>query len=129
MFLYERMADGSYMIVGVKEEYRSRKSLTVPLGYDTYKVSAIGRGALSDSLATELILTEDTNVRMFVNGAFEGASSLSRLVIYYPHEADIMPPVDFVGTASGFKVFIPEDSAYAQGYFWSERGLTFETIK
>ena len=129
MFTYTKLSDGSYMITGVKEEYRAQTELTVPLGYDTYKVTAIGKGAFSASSVQKLILTADTNITMFANGSFEGASNLSELWIYYPHEEKIMPPVDFIGTASGFKVYVPEGSTYKLGYYWSERGLTFEYIK
>ena len=127
-FEYARLADGSYMIIGVKDEYKGEKTLTVPLGYDTYKVTQIGAGAFSGTSLEALILTEDTNVRHFMNGAFLGASSLNALYIYYPTEQDITPPADFVGVASSFKVYIPEGSAYTTGYYWSERGLDFEYV-
>lgn len=127
-FTYEKTANGSYMITGVKEEYRTEKTLTVPLGYEGYKVSQIGYGAFSGTSLETLILTEDTNMRFFSNGAFSGASKLKSLYIYYPVEEDIAPPADFVGVASGFTVYIPEGSDYRNGYYWSERGLTFEYI-
>jgi len=127
-FEYEKMSNGAYMIVGIKDEYLSEKTLTVPLGYEGYKVMAIGSGAFSGSSLEKLIITEDTNIRQFLNGAFLGAGALREMYIYYPTEEDISPPADFVGTADGFKVFIPFGSNYASGYFWSERNLTFEYI-
>ena len=127
-FEYAKMENGAYMIVGVKEEYLKRDSLTVPLGYDGYKVMAIGPRFLEGSSVTTLILTERTNIRHFATGAFIGAASLKDMYIYYPAEEDIMPPADFVGTSLEFKVYIPENSGYKSGYFWSERGLKFEYI-
>ena len=127
-FEYEKMANGAYMIVGVKEQYRNEKTLTVPLGYNGYKVMVIGPSAFSDSSVERLILTEDTSVRQFANGAFLGAGSLSEMYIYYPEESDISPPLDFIGTKADFKVYVPLGSNYMSGYFWSERNLTFEYI-
>ena len=127
-FKYEKMANGAYMISGVADEYLSEKTLTVPLGYDGYKVLAIGPGAFRNSSVEKLIITEDTSLRHFANGSFSGAGALKEMYIYYPTEEDISPPLDFVGTADGFKVFIPLGSGYANGYFWSERNLTFEYI-
>ena len=128
IFKYEKMANGAYMIVGVADKYLSEKTLTIPLGYDGYKVLAIGPSAFAGSSAERLIITEDTNIRHFANGAFLGAKNLKEMYIYYPTEEDISPPLDFVGVAQDFKVFIPLGSGYTNGYFWSERNLTFEYI-
>ncbi|MBO5879649.1 MAG: hypothetical protein J6Q68_03775 [Clostridia bacterium] len=128
-FTYEKLTDGSYMITGILPEYKNMTELTLPLGYDTYKVSAIGKSAFSGSSLKKLVIPENTNINFIANGAFLGASSLSEMWIYYPHEEKIMPPVDFVGTASDFVVYVPEGSTYSLGYYWSERGLKFEFIK
>ena len=127
-FRYEKMASGAYMIVGVAEEYLTEKTLTVPLGYNGYKVAAIGARAFLGSSVERLILTQDTNIRHFANGAFLDAENLSSMWIYYPEEEDIVPPLDFVGTDTDFKVFIPANSNYKNGYFWGKRGLSFEYI-
>ena len=74
-------------------------------------------------------MTEDTNIRVFENGSFDGAGLLSELWIYYPTEEDIIPPANFNGTAADFKVFVPEDSEYDIGYSWGQKGLKFEKIK
>ena len=128
-FKYEKMSNGAYVIVGVKEEYLSERTLTVPLGYEGYKVVAIGKGALRGSSAETLIVTDDTNVRIFENGAFSGAGSLKQLYMYYPECADINPPDDFTGTADGFRVHIPAKSGYeTDAYGWGDLGLRFEYI-
>ena len=116
------------MIIGVKSECKNASKLTVPLGYDGYKVTAIAGGAFVGSSVVSLTLTEDTNVRQLMNECFRGASSLCELWIYYPTESEILPPADFSGVAGGFKVYIPKDSDYPTGYYWSERGLTFVRI-
>lgn len=128
-FIYEALEDGFYAIVGVKEEYRTQKTLTVPRGYNGKKVSAIGPCAFVDCSVERLILTEDTNIRVFETGAFDGAYTLRELWIYYPTEEDITPPSNFDGTAPDFKVFVPEGSIYDIGYSWGEKGLDFEKIK
>ncbi len=128
-FIYEPLSNGAYMIVGVKDEYKNEKSLTLPRAYNTYKVTQIGASAFAGTALEELIIPSDTSLRYIMNGAFLGAGNLKSLVIHYENEADIKPPDDFVGVASGFKVYVPEGSDYSTGYFWSERGLTFVTIQ
>ena len=127
-FLYEKKENGSYKIVGVSPSHRADKTLTVPLGYNGYKVTEIGAGAFSDCSVEKLIITEDTNITYFERGAFSRASQLSSLYIYYPHEEDILPPPDFNGTKDSFKVYVPSGSAYKNGYYWSQCGVRFEYI-
>lgn len=127
-FIYEKKANGSYKIVGVAPSHLSDTELTVPLGYNGYKVTEIGRGAFLDSAVRRLTVSADTNLTFFESGAFIGADSLSALYIYYPYEEDIAPPPSFEGVASDFKVYIPSDSSYRSGYYWSQCGARFEYI-
>ena len=124
-FEYTSLDSGAYMITGVKDEYKHMTTLTVPLGYDTYKVTHIGARAFDGTALETLILTEDTNVRNIMNGAFKGASSLKALYIYYPDSEAIAPPADFVGVASGFTVYVNENWRNCAMYYWGERGLEF----
>ena len=128
-FLYEQCADGSYAIVGVKDEYLESTTITIPNGYNGKKVSSVGRAAFDGCRIEKLVLTADTNIRLFENECFLGASSLSELWIYYPSEEDITPPSSFDGVAADFAVYVPEGSAYDIGYSWGQKGLDFKTIK
>jgi hypothetical protein len=128
-FIYEQAEDGTYAIVGVKDEYLGLDTLTLPNGYDGKKVSSVGAGAFDGSAVRKLVITADTNIRVLENGCFIGADSLSELWIYYPSEEDITPPSSFEGTAPDFAVFVPEGSSYDIGYSWGQKGLNFETIK
>jgi len=124
-FEYTSLDSGAYMITGVKDEYKHMTTLTVPLGYDTYKVTHIGARAFDGTALETLILTEDTNVRNIMNGAFKGASNLKALYIYYPDSEAIAPPADFIGVASGFTVYVNENWRNCAMYYWGERGLEF----
>jgi len=127
-FTYLQNADGSYVITGLSELGKTKSSLTVPLGAESYVVSGIAEGAIPDTLE-ELIIPEGTNLRILKNGCFKNASSLERLVIYHYNDDDILPPFDFVGVKMGFKVYIPENSNYPSGYHWGHKNLTFERIE
>ena len=127
-FTYEKAQNGAYVITGLSDLGKQCTSLTIPLGYNGYKVMYLGEGVLEGGVLNELIITEDTNLRVIKNGAFRGADRLTDLWIYYPKEEDILPPNDFDGVSPDFVVHIPEDSYYENGYYWSERGLTFERI-
>ena len=124
-FEYVSLEGGAYMITGVKDEYKHLTTLTVPLGYDTYKVTHIGARAFEGTALETLVITEDTNVRNIMNGAFKGASSLKSLYVLYPDSEAIAPPADFVGVASGFTVYVPESWLNCAMYYWGERGLDF----
>ena len=128
-FNYEKMQDGAYTIVGVKEEYLDEKTLTVPLGYQDYKVTKIAANAFVGSSVETLIVTADTNLRAFDNGAFDGAGSLKALYMYYSNCNEIEPPRDFNGVNEQFKVYVPENSEYeTDAYGWGDVGLDFEYI-
>lgn len=129
-FTYEKFVDGSYVITGLSELGKNMTSLTVPFGYNEFKVSCIAEGAFDGTELTELIIPEDTNLKMLLNGCFKGAGKLSKLVIYHKNAADIIPPADFIGVSGDFVVYVPENSNYeVSGYYWSERNLTFERIE
>ncbi len=126
-FTYEKMSDGSYFISGLTEEGKALSELTVPLGYNTYKVRGIKSGAFRDSKITVLNISADTNLKIMETGALDGARSLARLNIYYAAAEHILPPAyfDFSSMAESFAVHVPEASAYDTDYYWSARGLTF----
>lgn len=129
-FKYAKLANGAYMIVGVAEEYLNEKVLTVPLGYNGYKVMSVGPGAFEGANVEKLIFTEDTNVRRFENGAFIGAGKITDIYIYYPDCTDIEPPADnFDGINKDFKVHIPAGSGYKNDpYGWGDMDITYEYI-
>ncbi len=125
-FTYEKMNNGAYMITGLSELGMTMETLTVPLGYNNYKVTAIGRDALSGGMARSLIITEDTNLRNFIDD-FHRGSSLTDLWIYYDYGANdnekLAPASDF----GGMRIHISRDSIYPNSYDWlnSARGYTF----
>ena len=124
-FTFERLESGSYAITGLTAEGLEMKTLTVPLGYDGYKVTDIKAGAFASSKLETLILTEDTNIVFFEGDTFTGASRLKDMYIYQPNGDLISPPTSVAGTASGFVIHVPLGSNYADGYYWSQIGATF----
>ncbi len=119
-FLYEKRSNGSYKIVGLTEEGRAQRTLTIPLGYNTYKVTAIASEALVGAAAETVVITEDTNLRMLENGCFSGAVSVKALQILYPDAASLAPPADFSGTSAYFRIYVPGGSDYDTNYNWVE---------
>ncbi len=128
-FEYETLADGSYRIIGVKEEYKNLDTLTIPNGYDTFMVTEIGKAFLEGTSIKKIIIPENTNVGAIMNGAFLGASSLSALELRVTVAGSIVPPDTFDGTSEDFVVYIPASSDYRTHYGWGDMGLTFENIK
>ncbi len=130
-FTYEMRDGAGYYITGLSELGMAEESLTLPLGYDTYKVVGVKAGAFDGSSVSSLTVPEESNIRILETGAFDGAEKLTALYIRYPHAEDILPPsvFDFSSMGKGFKVYVPEGSNYSIDYYWSERGLAFEVIE
>ena len=124
-FTFDKLENGAYTVTGLTELGRMQKSLTLPLSYNNYKVMAVSAGALSGGAMTELVIPQDTNIVLLSNGCFMGTENLSDLYIHVPSGDLISPPIDFYGTAVGFRVHVPEGSDFADHYFWGERKLTF----
>lgn len=124
-FTYTLRENGTYAITGISELGRNMSELTVPLGYNGKKVTAISARAFSYSRLERLIITSDSNLNLIENGAFIGASNLTHLYIYKPSGDYITPPASFAGTHSSFVVHVPKGSDYKTHYYWGERGLDF----
>lgn len=127
-FILEKAENGAYMIVGLTEAGKRMKTLTVPLGYEGYKVTALGRGALAGGAVTKLIVTEDTNLRNILDGAFSG-SAVTDIYIYYDFDKEsekLAPCADFGG---GMRVHVKNGSAFTTHYDWldSSGGYYFVT--
>ena len=134
-FTYTKLATGNYEISGLTELGRAQKTLTVPLsvrlGNTTVGigVTSIGKGAFSGCAATEIIITEDTNIKQIMNGAFENAGTVSALKIYYPSAERLAPPTDnFSGVAGDFAVYVTDGSNYKSDYNWSENVKAVDII-
>ena len=120
-FRFERQDNGSMVIVGLSEVGMSMKTLTVPLGYDGYKVSAIDRAAFSGSSVETLIITADTNLRNFFDGAFADSMIRDVYVYYvYEDESDMLSPCsDFFG----INLHVPAGSSYLWTYSWDKQNV------
>ena len=123
-FTYEKAENGAYKITGLSELGKSEKVLTLPLGYNGFKVMYVGDAAFASGAAKEIIIPENTNIRAFTSYAFNGASSLVDLWIYYPTAEDIMP-ADFSDMPDGFKIHIPPNSNYDFDYNWGPLSVTY----
>ena len=124
-FTYELLPMGAYAIVGLSDEGRTMESLTLPLGFDGRKVASVRSGALASARLKTVIISAESNLKIFENGAFLDTPALTDLWIYKTTGDAIAPPLDFYGTAESFRVHVPEGSDFGYHYYWSERGLDF----
>lgn len=121
-FTYEQQPGGGMVITGISELGLGMESLTVPLGADGFKVTAIGPRAFSEGVVKTLIISEDTNLRSLFKGAFDN-SSITDIYIYYVYENedDILSPCsDFCG----INVHVYENSPYLWTYSWDRQNVT-----
>ncbi len=132
-FIYEKLKNGNYMLVGLTELGKAQSELTIPLGVKLEgldygaAVTLIGEAAFAGSSAEKIIIPENTYLTQMNNGAFIGASNLKGLYIYKKDEASLNPPADFAGVAQDFVIHVPENSSYKEGYYWSQiKGVIIE---
>lgn len=124
-FDFVRLDNGSYMISGIKDEYKNTHTLTVPVAYNGFKVTQIGARVFDGTGVEALVITADTNLRQFSPEAFVGNTTLSSLYIYYLDSESLACPGNFSGTDSDFKVYVPRSSNYSSIYGWGDCGLTY----
>jgi hypothetical protein len=118
---FSALPDGSYGISGLTELGRAQSTLTLPLGYNGRKVTALLENAFSGTSAERIVITADSNIVIIHNGAFVGASTVKDLSVYKMDATDIMPPVDFYGVHPDFAVHVPVGSSYGDNYDWSNK--------
>ena len=128
-FTYEKLPSGNYMITGLTELGKSMTELTLPVsvrlgeGDRSVAVTAIGEGAFADGGLTHITVTENSELRQIMNGAFRD-SGIKRLDLHIYAAETILPPTSFSGTAQGFEVHVPKGSSYTTDYYWSQVKLT-----
>ncbi|MBQ8290653.1 MAG: hypothetical protein IJY01_07285 [Clostridia bacterium] len=124
-FTYEALPNGNYMITGLTELGKTQTSLTLPIGVrlgdsnNLVAVTTLGEGAFSGGIAQRVTVSADSRLKQLMNGAFTGAGSLTRLDLYIESAESVLPPADFIGTASSFEIHVSSSSSYRSDYFWS----------
>lgn len=115
------LSDGSYGVSGLTALGKEQSTLTLPLGYNGRKVTAIMENAFNGTTAERIVITADSNIVIIHNGAFFGASTVKDLSVYKTNAGDIMPPVDFAGVHPDFVVHVPVGTSYRDNYDWSNK--------
>lgn len=123
-FVYEQMENGAMKIVGLTDLGKQQTSLTVPLGADGYKVTHIGDGAFAGASLTSLTVTDDTNLRKFLDGSFRDCA-VTDVWIYYVFTSEsekLSPASHFYGVT----IHVPPDSSYSTDYDWGDSSGGYE---
>lgn len=121
--------DVGYIITGLTEEGKKMEELTVPLGYDGYRVTELNTDIFAGSACKKLIIPENTNLGV-ISGNFVGADSLRELWIYKFEESELTPPSSFGNLSpERFSIFVPKGSNYQNGYSWEKSSAYIKEIK
>ena len=119
-FTFELRKNRSYAITGLTELGKTQQRLTIPVCYDGRRVTAIGAGALSGGVVTELVVTEHTSLRVIENRSISDAPTLIRVFIYKKDPNTITPPSAITGVHSDFRFHTPDGSNYSEHYDWGD---------
>ena len=120
-YVFTELSDGSYGVSGLTELGKAQAELTLPLGYNGRKVTAVLENAFNGTTAERIVITDDSNIVIIHNGAFFGASTVKDLSVYKTSAGDIMPPADFSGVHPDFAVHVPVGTSYSDNYDWSNK--------
>ncbi len=130
-FLYEAFEDG-LMIVGVTEEAKLLKYLTIPSQYDGKPVLALGEAALAGCSALKEV-TINANIIQFYDAVFEGCTSLKKLHMCYESAEGIgVGSKLFQGAPKEAKMYFSSKAGYesfVSDYFWGPYGANEDRIK
>ena len=130
-FVYEELSNGAMMIVGLSELGKTQEKLTIPLGANYKKVTALGAGAFAGGVVKEIVITDDTNLRNMIDGVMDGAS-VTDIWLYYEFDETVdqgsalKPPSDFGGN---LKIHIRKlNSGYPNHYDWNDSSTGFDFV-
>ena len=127
-FTYDELSNGALVITGLTDLGKAQETLTIPLGANYTKVTAIGAGAFSEGNCRTVIVTEDTNLRNFLDNSFAD-TTVRDLYIYYNFTSEDEKLVP-AGNFSGITIHVTKDSPYLTHYDWNDTsgGFKFVTI-
>ena len=125
-FTYETLSNGALVITGLTDLGKTQEALTVPLGADYTKVTAIGANAFAGGICKTVTVTADTNLRNFLDGSFTD-SSVTDLYIYYnfTDEAEKLAPASNFG---GITIHVTEGSQYITHYDWNDTSGGYKMV-
>ncbi|MBE7061659.1 MAG: hypothetical protein E7382_03895, partial [Clostridiales bacterium] len=119
----------TYMITGVKPEYKSIKEVILPSVFDGKNVTAIAKDAFYGCTELERIHIGVT-FKELSESTFNGCISLQGIYIYQTEGNRIIPPATGLmdGCSNKVKIYIPEGANYQTGYIWSNYESWFESF-
>ena len=119
-FEYEKTSTG-LIIVGLTDEGKQQKSLTVPKTHEDQAVIELAGGALSQSEVLEtLVIPNDSNLETIGEKAFDGCKKLKKIELYLLPDKISAHAKAFDGMNKFCYVYVPENNfgIFTGDYFW-----------
>lgn len=125
-FTYGTLSNGALVITGLTDLGKTMETLTVPLGADHVKVTAIGANAFSGGICKTVIVPEDSNLRGFLDDSFKD-TSVTDLYIYYTFtsEAEKLAPASYF---YGITIHVKENAPYLTHYDWNDTSGGYKMV-
>lgn len=118
-FLYSPDGDG-LRLVGVGEEYRSRKSLILPTHHDGKCVRALSQDLFAGCSALTKVTIQE-NIPMLFDELFSSSPDLEEIHLTHRYPAKVQVGWNLLAGASKAKIYVPQPSlnAFQSDYFWA----------
>jgi len=124
--------EGGLTIVGLTEEGKNQRTLTIPRGEDNKGVLTISANAFAEStVLREIIIGEYSVLRGMSEGALDGCSTLERIELHLTPSSVTIDANVLAGMPKNCKIYIPKQSysEFATDYFWSSCMKYVETFE
>lgn len=119
-FLVCEAVEGGVSLVGLTDEGKKQKSITLPLTYDGKKLVSIGEKAFSGGIVEVVIIPENTNIISFLDRAFADSKTLTRIENNAQPSKIIPSAKAFDGMNTSCYIYVPQENigAFSGDYFW-----------
>lgn len=109
----------SYVITGVKDDYKNLEKVVVPSSIDGYVVDGIFGGAFANMPNLEVVILPDT-IDQINNDIFLNSPNVTRLYIQNKVAPSIVGNGILNGASPDIKIYIPKAAmaSYSIGYTW-----------
>lgn len=129
-FTYEQKDNGTYEIVGAKDEIFGLKEVVVPYSYNGKLISTIDKSVFNNNEVLETIIIQE-NISGLEDEMFKGCSNLRKIILKQPNPSKLSVGQKLLDGTNSCYIYLPDTEtlvAYSNSYFWGHYGAFMRVI-